>query len=431
MRIGYLVPEFPSQTHTWIWREYRALAELGVEADLVSTRRPALVCHPWTKAAQALTRYLVPFERGDAIEALRGLLEASPSGLRRCLEVVRAATDVTPLERLKLLSLIVVAGRLSRLAKQRGWAQIHVMSAGQAAHLGAFASYLSGIDYSLTLLASMQGYGPNQPLKWRDAAFAVVMSEKLLAEVREVLGSAAPKRVAIGPMGVDLDEAQRTTPYVPWRPGEPCRIYGCGRLHPVKGHHILIAAASKLRRKGIDVRVQIAGAEVVVRGYRDRLLSLVEREGLTGAVDLLGAVPEDRHRQLLEQAHLFVLASLDEGISVAAMEAMALETPAVVTDVGGMRELVAHEEDALLVPPEDPDALAEAMLRVLEEPERALSLSRSSRRKIAAAFHHRRSAQALAECLRMARASREGAARIGEEPIPDGASRNRSVGTGA
>jgi hypothetical protein len=49
-RIGYLVPEFPGQTHTWIWRERRALLDLGIEADLVSTRRPKLICHDWSSA---------------------------------------------------------------------------------------------------------------------------------------------------------------------------------------------------------------------------------------------------------------------------------------------------------------------------------------------------------------------------------------------
>ncbi|MFO7180155.1 MAG: exopolysaccharide biosynthesis GT4 family glycosyltransferase EpsE [Pseudomonadota bacterium] len=407
MRIGYLVPEFPSQTHTWIWREYRALTELGVHADLVSTRRPQIVCHAWSETAQSLTHYLCPFDRKDAIEALRGLWEAPLSGLRRCLGVVRDATDIGAVERVKLALLIVVAARLARLAKQRDWEQIHVMSAGQAAHLGAFASYLSGIDYSLTLLASMEGYGPNQHLKWRDASFAVVMSEKLLAEVKATLGDAIPKHIAIGPMGVDLDEAKRTTPYVPWNPGQPCRIYGCGRLHPVKGHDILIRAVAELRRKGIDVRLEIAGAEIFDDGYREQLLALVEREGLVGSVELLGAIAEDRHRRKLEAAHVFALASLDEGISVAAMEAMAIETPTIVTDVGGMRELVTHEEDALIVPPNDPEALASAILRVLENPEFALQLSRSSRRKIAAAFHHRRSAQALVECLRATHPARD------------------------
>jgi glycosyltransferase involved in cell wall biosynthesis len=94
-----------------------------------------------------------------------------------------------------------------------------------------------------------------------------------------------------------------------------------------------------------------------------------------------------------------VLASLDEGISVAAMEAMAMQTPAVVTDVGGMRELVTPEQDALMVPSEDPQALASAICRILDDPALARRLSENSRQKIARQFHHRVSAEALATCL--------------------------------
>jgi glycosyltransferase involved in cell wall biosynthesis len=125
----------------------------------------------------------------------------------------------------------------------------------------------------------------------------------------------------------------------------------------------------------------------------------LERLGLSSRVEFLGAVPESRHREAIENAHVFVLASLDEGISVAAMEAMAMQTPAVVTDVGGMRELVEPGVDALMVPSENPEALAAAVARVLDEPELALRLSQASRQKVAAEFHHRRGAEALAECL--------------------------------
>jgi colanic acid/amylovoran biosynthesis glycosyltransferase len=398
-RIGYLVPEFPGQTHTWIWRERRALEELGIAADLVSTRRPRLICHDWSAEAMRLTEYLVPLSVRDAAGALRALIQAGPKALARCLLMPLEIKEAGLKERLRLAALVLIAGRVAALARERGWSQLHVLSAGDAAHVAAFASYLTGINYSLTLLAPLDGYGPNQREKWRHAAFALVMSRKLLAEVEQQLGDAAPERILIAPMGVDLDQARRTQPYQPWRPGEPCRIYTCGRLHPVKGHKYLFEALSLLAKAGRDVRLQVAGSEEGVSGYRQGLVDQLERLGLSRSVEFLGAVPESRHREAIENAHVFVLASLDEGISVAAMEAMAMQTPVVVTDVGGMRELVEPEVDALMVPSEDPEALAAAIARVLDEPELALRLSQASRQKVAAEFHHRRGAEALAECL--------------------------------
>lgn len=398
-RIGYLVPEFPGQTHTWIWRDRRALAELGIEADLVSTRRPKLVIHDWAERAQELTHYLIPLSAHDVRETLTALLKAGPKALARCLLVPLEIKGLSVKQRLRLAALVVVAGRFAALARERGWSQLHVLSAGDAAHVAVFASFLTGIDYSLTLLAPMDGYGPNQKEKWQHASFALVMSEKLRAEVEEQLGEDAPDRIAIAPMGVDLEHAKRVTPYRPWGPGEPCRIYTCGRLHPVKGHKYLFEALALLGQRGKQVRLQVAGGEEGVSGYRDGLVEQLRRLRLEDSVEFLGAVPEERHRKAIEGAHVFVLASLDEGISVAAMEAMAMETPVVVTDVGGMRELVAPGEDALMVPSENPEALANAIETILDDPALAHRLSERSRQKIASKFHHRRSAEALAACL--------------------------------
>jgi glycosyltransferase involved in cell wall biosynthesis len=307
--------------------------------------------------------------------------------------------DVPLAQRAKLAALVLVAGRLSAMARERGWSQIHVLSSGDAAHVAAFASYLTGIDYSLTLLASLDGYGPNQREKWRNASFALVMSEKLRSEVHEQLGEAAPERIAIAPMGVDLEQATRQSPYQPWRPGQVCRIYTCGRLHPVKGHRYLFEALALLVGQGREIQLEVAGGQEGVSGYREELDDQLRTLGLEQAVSFLGAVSEQRHREAMQAAHVFVLASLDEGISVAAMEAMALETPAVVTNVGGMRELVDPERDALMVEAEDAEALAAAIGRILDDPMLARRLSQSSRQKVARKFHHRRSAEALARCL--------------------------------
>jgi glycosyltransferase involved in cell wall biosynthesis len=146
--------------------------------------------------------------------------------------------------------------------------------------------------------------------------------------------------------------------------------------------------------------LQIAGEdEQGGSGYRRELEKVIQDKGMSEYVELLGAVSEARIRQGLEDAHIFALASLNEGIPVAVMEAMAMEMPVVVTDVGGTSELVDNGVDALLVPSEKPEEMADAIVKVLQDKELALSLSQKSRKKIGAKFHHRLSAEALAEYL--------------------------------
>lgn len=404
LQIGYFIPEFPGQTHMFLWRERQVLAELGIEADLVSTRHPpkAIISHSWASEARKDTAYLVPLGLKDAVSAITQNLKAGPIPLLHCLALLIKARDMSLSQKFRLLGMLFIAGKLARLARTKGWSHIHVHSCADAANVAIFASILSGITYSLTLHGpTLSGYGPNQEQKWQHASFAIIISERLLDVVKERLAGFLPKRIAVAPMGVNLTEIKRHSPYIPWEANAPCRIFSCGRLNPVKGHKYLIETIELLQQRGFDVRLQIAGEdEQGGQGYRRELENIIRDKAMSEYIELLGAVSEERIRKGLEDAHIFTLASLDEGIPVAVMEAMAMEVPAIVTDVGGTSELVDNGVDGILVRPENPAEMADAVSMVLQNKELALSLSKESRKKITAKFHHRRSAELLGHCLK-------------------------------
>lgn len=402
-RIGYLIPEFPGQTHIFFWREREALAELGIETVLISTRRPpkAIASHSWASEAERQTVYLAPLARKDALNAALMLLKAGPIAWLRCLAVIVKAKDVSLKQRVRLLALMLVAAKLVKIAQARGLQHIHVHSCADAANVTLFAACLSNLTYSLTLHGpTLTVYGSNQAQKWQQAAFAIVISNRLLNEVNQALAGSLPPKVAIAPMGVNLDEIKRQTPYTPPEASGLCRLFSCGRLNPVKGHADLIQVVANLREQGFNIHLQIAGEdEQGGTGYHQELEKLILDKSLSEHVELLGAVSEASVRQGLEKAHLFALASLNEGVPVAVMEAMAMEVPIVVTDVGGTSELVEHGMDGILVQPEDPTGMTAAIVQVLQDQDLALRLSKASRQKIAANFSHRRSAEVLADCL--------------------------------
>ena len=403
-RIGYLIPEFPGQTHTFIWRERRHLQRLGIETALVSTRPPPkeIVSHTWAADAAAQTAYLAPFSAKDLIAAAFDILRAGPFAWWRCLRAARSATGLSFKQRLRLLAMTPAAAKLLRIAHRQGWSHVHVHSCADAAHVAMLASLLSKkITYSLTFHGpQLATYGPNQPEKWRHARFALVVSRRCREEVATALNGSLPPWVQTAPMGVDVDQARRSTPYVPWRGQGPVRIFSSGRLNVIKGHDHLVEAVRLLRERGLDVKLRIAGEdEFGGRGYRRQLQQLITDKNLSDHVTLLGAISEEQIRRELEQAHLFALASLNEGVSVAIMETLAMQTPPVVTDVGGARELIEDGRTGLLVPPENPVALADRIDQLLRHPDLAASLSAASREKIASQFHDRRSAEALVEGL--------------------------------
>ncbi len=402
LKIGFFIPEFPGQTHIFLWRERQALAELGIEAELISTRPPprAIASHSWAAEAQARTRYLIPLGSGG-LGIVAEFLRSGPAGWTRGLGAVLTAEAQGLKGRLRMLALLAMGARLKRIARQQGWGHVHVHSCADSANIAMFAERLGGPSYSLTLHGpTLEGYGPNQRQKWRHARFATIISQLLAGVAEREIGADRPAVINVAPMGVDLDQIRRQAPWQPPAPGEPLRIFACGRLNAVKGHDHLVRTIEILRARGIDARLEIAGEdEQGGSGYRRQLDALIAEKGLGDVVTLLGAVSEERVREGLERAHVFALASLNEGIAVAIMEAMAMEMPVVVTDVGGNHELITSGRDAILVPPERPEIMADEIARLHADPQEAQRLAQASRARVAAAFHHRRSAEAVADGL--------------------------------
>ena len=105
---------------------------------------------------------------------------------------------------------------------------------------------------------------------------------------------------------------------------------------------------------------------------------------LDGAVRFLGhVVPVQR---AIEQAGIVVVPSLGEGFGMVALEAMERARPVIAAAIGGLGDIVRERETGLLVPPRNPDALAQAILRVVENPTRAKAMARAGRKRVETQF---------------------------------------------
>jgi glycosyltransferase involved in cell wall biosynthesis len=118
------------------------------------------------------------------------------------------------------------------------------------------------------------------------------------------------------------------------------------------------------------------------------LRTLTAALGLTDHVQFLGMVRDVP--ALLAEASLYVLSSLSEGVSLTLLEAMATGLPVVATSVGGTPEVVMDQHTGLLVPPADAAALAEAMTRLVQDPDLAQRLGSAGRRRVERHFDIRR-----------------------------------------
>ncbi len=397
------MPEFPGQTHLFFWRELQGLSDAGIDCELIATRRPpeSVVSQTWADLALKRTTYLAPLKAKDFLGLLGILFKAGPARLAKCVSAITGKSDLSAKGRARLLMLMLPAAKLARLAIRKEFDHVHVQSCADAANIAMLASLLSDMTYSLSLLGpTLEGYGLNQANKWRYASFAVVMSDLLHKVVLDRLAGSLPAIVEVLPVGVDLEVMRRTTDYEPWCGNGICRIYSCGRLNKIKGHRDLVDAVAVLRSRGILAELSIAGEdEQGGTGYRRELEQHIEEIQAGTFVKLLGAISEDQHRAFLQEAHVFALASLNEGISVAVMEAMAMQTPVVVTNVGGNSELVDHGKTGVFTTPESPETFATALEFVLLDAAFAMRLSMQSRHKISEKFDSRASAAKLAKRL--------------------------------
>ena len=126
----------------------------------------------------------------------------------------------------------------------------------------------------------------------------------------------------------------------------PRRVIAVGSLSWKKGFEYALRAVRLVRDASVDLELEIIGDGV----DRQRLLFGIQDLGLSGCVRLSGRLPADGVRERLQNADLFLLSSVSEGISNAVLEAMATGLPVVTTDCGGMREAVSDGVEGFVVP---------------------------------------------------------------------------------
>jgi len=150
----------------------------------------------------------------------------------------------------------------------------------------------------------------------------------------------------------------------------PPYILSLSRLNPLKGHDVLLAGFRKVAQWERDVHLVLAADGP----QRIRLQALAMSLGLKGRVTFLGQVGRDRVRELLAGCEFLVNCSWIEGIPTAVLEAMASRKAVIGTQVGGVPEVISDFETGRLVPPGDPERLADAILFLLRDRDRSKAM---------------------------------------------------------
>ena len=156
------------------------------------------------------------------------------------------------------------------------------------------------------------------------------------------------------------------------RPG-PLRVIFVGNVLRGKGLDTLIEALGQLTPG--SWRLMVVGSLTMDRAYAQRVGRQVTRAGLTGSIELVGAVSNDEMPGYLVRNHLLAVPSRYEALGIVYLEAMACGLPVIATAAGGAREVVRHGEDGFLTMPGDAGALARHMRQLYQQRERLVEMS--------------------------------------------------------
>lgn len=206
------------------------------------------------------------------------------------------------------------------------------------------------------------------------AALVIALSEewrvrlaRICPEARiEVLGNAVPLPA---PDQVRRDEEPRPT------------LLFLGEVSRRKGVYDLVRALALAAQRVPQLRLVCGGA-----GEIEQVRRLAAQVGAADRIECLGWLDACGKRAELARASAFVLPSYAEGMPMALLEAMSWSLPVITTPVGGVPQVIAHEANGLLVQPGDTDALAAAIVRLMQSPAERARLGAAARATVAARF---------------------------------------------
>jgi glycosyltransferase involved in cell wall biosynthesis len=156
----------------------------------------------------------------------------------------------------------------------------------------------------------------------------------------------------------------------------PLRLLFVGACTKVKGLEYLIEAL--ILKRSMDFKLYIAGEYNVRNSYYKRIKKTIEKGRITDKVEFLGFVQAGGLSEIYRNSSVYILPSLSEGYGISLVEALSFGLPIIASNAGAIPELVEDGINAILVEPENPTALGEAIMELVSDPAKMDSMSRAN-----------------------------------------------------
>ncbi len=386
-KVGYVMKRYPRFSETFIVNEILAHEAAGYPVGIFALRPDEE-----THFQDILGRVKAPVVRiPDKIkntEEFWQLLNSARARLPKAWDALATMDGAAGND-------VAQAVLLALACKKQGIGHLHAHFGTVATTVARLAARLAGIGYSFTAHAKDIYFDYEESIdldvKLRDATHVVTVSDYNLRYLRHRFRGDA-SRVTRLYNGLDLDRFAFHEQDNP-----DGAILAVGRLVEKKGFHILIEAIRVMREEGRAVRCRIVGGGEEAAN----LSAQVAASGLQDAVELMGPRPQAEVMAMMREAAVFACPCVvgrngnRDGLPTVLLEAMALGTAVVATDVTGIPELVRDGQTGLCVAEGDPVALAQGLSRLMDDANLRRRLAKAGREAIERDFDIRINAARL------------------------------------
>jgi colanic acid/amylovoran biosynthesis glycosyltransferase len=385
-RVAYVVKRYPVYSETFIVNEILAHEAAGLELEIFALHHTN---DQHFQDAISRVRAKVNYLSLESVKSpeLWLALEQASTVFTDFWTKLEAAQGANVRE-------VYQAVQLALNVRTNGITHLHAHFASTACTVARLAAKFAGITYSFTAHAKDIFHEEVNPLmlerKLKDASAVITVSDFNLNFLQAKYGRAA-ERVRRVYNGLNLEQFRFASPV-----SRPATIVSVGRLVEKKGFADLIEACAKLKDRGVHFSCQIIGSGEL----ETELRALITRLQLEDCVTLSGPRPQREIIRLVQSASVFAAPCVigedgnRDGLPTVLLEAMALGTPCVASDVTGIPEVI-RDNTGLCVPPHDPAKLADACQRLLEDASLRLQLATNARALIEAEFDVHRNAASI------------------------------------
>jgi len=390
MRILYITTRMPFRHggEGFFTPEIDALLDSGCMLRLLPRSRGTGEVEPGNERFQPITEPKPLLSPAIALSAVAEFARSPAATMRLLWTILTHDRLGVRAKNLAVLPKALFAGRVARHWRAD---HIHAQWASTTATMAWGAHVMSGVPWSFTAHRWDIVDRNLLPTKVTSASFVRLISQSGVDLLMQMEPQVDQSKVRVIHMGVDVPPMPPLDmPPATVTPAHPFTVLCPANLLPVKGHRYLLEAMALVASRGHRCKLLLAGAGP----ERDAITKQVQRLGLEEHVQLMGQLPLEEVMDLYSRRAVdaVALASVDlggglhEGIPVSLMEAMAHAVPVIGTDTGGIAELVLPGT-GLLVPPQDPAALADAITSLITDPALRRRLAKAGRHRVADSFN--------------------------------------------